>query len=410
MLRVLVVDDMPVFVDFMASVIPWETHGFQLVGTARDGQEALSLAPRLKPHIVLTDITMPHMDGLALTEALKSILPEVAVVLITGHTEFQYARNALRLGAADYLVKPFEAQELLITLLSIKQQLQSKVTSRARYDDIDALHTATLLRQLFLSHSLDLEALLSESTYSELPLSKCLRSLYGFRVATLAFSQAAGERDSLERIVGDSLADGGILFQFTDYDDHLVVLLCYPSLKDTTFYRDDVDALIRAIQDKLEVSVHLGISPLYVCDGQGPFPAIKRALSEALGQLAASPGASAPTPLLKRHRIAIEMKAYLDGHFTEPDLHMGLVARALLVNQTDLRAAFKAEFGLTMTEYVLKLRMEASRELIHQGSHRLSEIALMVGYEDQAYFSRCYKRYFGAAPLKHNRSEVPSET
>lgn len=429
MLRVLVVDDMPVFVQFMENIIPWEAHGFQLVGTARDGQEALVLATQYQPDIVLTDITMPHMDGLELMKALKNSLPQISVVMITGHTEFQYAREALRHGATDYLVKPFEAQELLITLLRIKQQHIDQHQLRAAegklYSDLEALRTATLLRQLLLAQASEELAL---DMYTELPLLQSLRAAYGFRIAAISFPKDAADRSSIERIVADTLADGCALYQFTDYDDHLIALICYSNQQNSAFYRDDVDRLIAAIQEKLTLALHLGISDLIempflpdatvgqnASDGSTEqnamttiAPLLKHSYLTALALLKDAEGRSgarstAPSPQLKRQRIALEMKAYLEGHFAEPDLGMPAVSRALLVNQTDLRAAFKAEVGLTMTEYVLKLRMEAAQRLMETGQHKLSEIAELVGYEDQAYFSRCYKKFFGDAPLRHSR-------
>ena len=313
MLRVLVVDDMPVFIAYMENVIPWEVHGFQLVGTAKDGQEALEIAASLKPDIVLTDITMPHMDGLSLTEALKAILPGVSVVMITGHTEFQYARSALRLGVSDYLVKPFEAQELLITLLKLKQEYQKYREDRLQYENFEALKSATLLRQLVLAQNMEYytSELIEDS--SSLPLTISLQKSYGIRVATLSVPSDALERASLERILLETLADGRDLFQFTDYDDHLVVLLCYPDERDHAFYRDDMDHLIEGIFAKLELKVHWGISGLHVIRDSNPHlvlsltsisSGLKRAYFQALEQLTAVIGALALNPTLKRQRIA----------------------------------------------------------------------------------------------------------
>ncbi len=422
MLRVLVVDDMPIFVAFMETLIPWEAHGFQLVGSAKDGQEALAMAKESQPNIVLTDITMPHMDGLSLAEALKAVLPDVSIVMITGHTEFQYAHSALRLGVSDYLVKPFEAQELLITLLKLKQAHQKSADVRLQYADLEALRTATLLRQLLLSQTLDVQLNRALLNADKLPLMSSLSEAYGIRVATIAFPSEANDRPSIERILTETLADGRAIYQFTDYDDHLVVLLCYPDPKDHAFYRDDIDHLVHGISQKLALTVHLGISPYQplnkrVLDQGSPLelsspvdqgtalaqvaPVLKRAYQQALDQLNHYLGQHMQNPVLKRQRIALEMKAFLDGHFTEPTLGMDTVSKALLVNQTDLRAAFKSEMGSTMTEYILKCRMERARELISTGEHKLSNVAELVGYEDQAYFSRCYKRYFGTAPNKH---------
>ncbi len=84
---------------------PWERHGFELAGEARHGLEALSLFEALRPDIVVTDVAMPFMDGLELMRRLKEADAEAQFVLLTCHSEFGYVRDALLLGACDYLVK-----------------------------------------------------------------------------------------------------------------------------------------------------------------------------------------------------------------------------------------------------------------------------------------------------------------
>ena len=75
LLKVMVVDDMPVFLAYMKEVIPWHDHGFELVCEAKDGREALASALACKPVIVLTDINMPYLDGFEFVQSLKQLLP-----------------------------------------------------------------------------------------------------------------------------------------------------------------------------------------------------------------------------------------------------------------------------------------------------------------------------------------------
>lgn len=103
-LTVLVVDDeLPLRQELR--LFPWESHGFELLGEAENGEEALRLCRDFAPDIVVTDITMPVMDGLELFRTVKQELPPTQFVLLTCHSEFAYAQQAVRLGAADYLVK-----------------------------------------------------------------------------------------------------------------------------------------------------------------------------------------------------------------------------------------------------------------------------------------------------------------
>lgn len=103
-LKVLVVDDeLPLRQELR--LFPWTEHGFELAGEAENGRAALDLCRRLKPDVVIADITMPVMSGLELLRALQEELPAAKVILLTCHSDFEYAREALRLGAVEYLLK-----------------------------------------------------------------------------------------------------------------------------------------------------------------------------------------------------------------------------------------------------------------------------------------------------------------
>jgi YesN/AraC family two-component response regulator len=103
-LTVLIVDDeVPIREELKA--FNWEDGHAVLVGEARNGEEALQLCRFYTPDVVITDISMPVMDGLALFRALKQELPAAKVILLTCHSDFQYAQEALQLGAVDYMLK-----------------------------------------------------------------------------------------------------------------------------------------------------------------------------------------------------------------------------------------------------------------------------------------------------------------
>ncbi|MCD9023524.1 response regulator [Cohnella silvisoli] len=144
--KVLIADDVPKFREYMRNVINWNEFGFDLVGEARNGIEALDLTDLYRPHIALLDIKMPLMDGLDLVEKLKERYPDICIALITGNGEFEYARKALKLGVEDYILKPFNQDELLHTLLMFKQKLQ-----KMRYEEEQEKNDEFYLKERFLN-------------------------------------------------------------------------------------------------------------------------------------------------------------------------------------------------------------------------------------------------------------------
>jgi two-component system response regulator YesN len=147
MYNLIIADDDVIIRRGLSKNIDWEGHGFDLIGTAGTGKEALMLAESRKPDIVITDIRMPHMDGLELTERLIAKYPDVKVILMTSFEEFEFAQKALKLKVFDYILKPFENEALLDTVNRAAAEYRREKTVQKQIFD-----SMPLLRQLFWEH------------------------------------------------------------------------------------------------------------------------------------------------------------------------------------------------------------------------------------------------------------------
>lgn len=114
--KVLVVDDELPIRESMR-MFEWSKYGYKLVGEARHGLDALKQISELQPHIVITDIEMPVMDGLELTKEAKERNGELQFIYLTCHSEFDYARQAVVFGVSDYLIKGVYREEDLVAAL-----------------------------------------------------------------------------------------------------------------------------------------------------------------------------------------------------------------------------------------------------------------------------------------------------
>ncbi|PZD96678.1 DNA-binding response regulator [Paenibacillus sambharensis] len=115
--KVLIVDDEILVRQGLRHHLNWEQEGFVIIGEASNGEEALRMVEQLQPHIVITDIVMPVMDGEEFTRIVKADYPEVEVVVLSSFGEFDYVRSTFQSGVADYILKPkLEARELLEVL------------------------------------------------------------------------------------------------------------------------------------------------------------------------------------------------------------------------------------------------------------------------------------------------------
>jgi len=131
-IKVLLVDDEPWVIESLKASIDWKAHGFEVIGAAYSGTEAISMLEILKPDVVFTDIRMPGMSGLELVKRGKLMDPGVDYILISGYAEFAYAQKAISYGAIAYCLKPFDEAEIESILSKLRRD---RVTHRTGFSD-----------------------------------------------------------------------------------------------------------------------------------------------------------------------------------------------------------------------------------------------------------------------------------
>lgn len=155
MYRVLLVDDEEDVREGLVVEVDWEALDLRIVGLAENGREALEMAERVEPDIVVTDISMPFMDGLELAKRLRERNQLVKVVILTGYDEFDYARQAVSLSVDEYLLKPFSAGHLTELLTRLRAQMAAEVAEREDVQQLrDHYYTSLPLLQADLMATL----------------------------------------------------------------------------------------------------------------------------------------------------------------------------------------------------------------------------------------------------------------
>ena len=125
MYRVLIVDDEPIICEGLRKGVRWSEFNCEVVGTAANGMEGLERVKELDPDILISDISMNNMDGLAMVAAIKSERPDMEVTLLTGYRNFEYAQRAIKLGVTRFLLKPSRMDEIEEAILAMTANLRS---------------------------------------------------------------------------------------------------------------------------------------------------------------------------------------------------------------------------------------------------------------------------------------------
>ena len=129
-MRILIVEDEVMIREGLARLIKSHT-GHTVIGEASNGQEGLSLALRFKPDLVITDIRMPVMDGLQMIEALHGMSLPIRAVILSGYSEFDYAKKAIHFGVDDYLLKPLAAEDIVDLLERTQRKMEAEEQKNA---------------------------------------------------------------------------------------------------------------------------------------------------------------------------------------------------------------------------------------------------------------------------------------
>lgn len=313
--KIFLVEDEIVIRQGIRDRIDWPAAGFEFCGEASDGEMALPLIQAARPDLLITDIKMPFMNGLELARIVRETMPEIKIIILSGHDEFAYAREAIKLGVTEYLLKPLTAQDLLDVLHRLSQQLDHEQAEHARLNGLQlqvegsqpALREKFLL-QLVLGGVSAVEALEKSLQLKLNLIARCylillVRSEFFQDPAAAAFDYETYRRAE-EHIAAVVRRSSDVLAFNKGLEETILIL------KGDSFahLEQDSDLLVETIRQEVEhkMGCCLQIALSAPCERLGDLP---RAFHQARTQLDArkagpspepAPGAPArPTELLK---------------------------------------------------------------------------------------------------------------
>lgn len=358
-LKAVIIDDEVWTRQVIRSLGDWERFGIEIAGEASDGEYGRELIRQVRPQLVITDVCMPHMDGLELVEELRKEKSPVQVIFISGYDDYAYIRKAMKLEAADYLLKPVKAEELNNQLKLCREKLD-RITVEGTDLFSAENFSAGFLNELLAGEFSRIWEELSESLNSEeesVMESKFLRLEQLF----------SGERENIP----DKSDMIGIYYSLTQLLQQFISKRGY-GMKD--IFEDDPTIFVFSCDSSYQEMIGF-CKNLYVT------------AMERIRILFKS-----------RNRLDINrVKKYLEEHYKE-GITLEQTAGVFFVSREYLSKVFKAETGKGFTEYVTALRMEKVKKLLVEERIPIKDAAVMVGYLDQAHFYKTFKKYFGITP------------
>ncbi|MBQ5360936.1 MAG: response regulator, partial [Lachnospiraceae bacterium] len=268
MYSVLMVDDEQEVIEVIMRKLNWEELGFRVCGSASNGAEALEMAEELQPDVVMTDIKMPYMDGLELSWHLKSLFPDIRIIIFSGFDEFEYAKEAIRLEAEEYLLKPIDSGEVRRVFEKVHKRLDEDRDRRSSVERLEEYYqnSLPLLRENFFMS-------LMEGHISEEKLKDSLEDyslklegpVYVVSIVHVSASEIPEGLNprlmhfSVRELAQDYFEDRWRSYVFS-YRGNILVLSQLSSQDEISAYTDDCDRFCRLARRSCKALTTVGIS------------------------------------------------------------------------------------------------------------------------------------------------------
>jgi two-component system, response regulator YesN len=392
--KVLIADDEYIIREGIRSSIDWEEFGMEVIGEAEDGEEAVELAIKHQIDIILIDLNMPIMNGLAAMEHLRDKLPHCKMVVISGYDEFRYAQEAIRLQVEDYLLKPVNQGKLKKLLLELKQQLDDEVQQKSflkqAENQIKKNHLQLKERffQDWIAGQLTSNEIKDQLQFLDLSVNKPVQYLvirlpdYHNNKTYLQENDRQNYLSEFENRVTKSLEK----IQAAVFRDRSNLLNACLWERVTSEQMAEVEALIKKDLN-INVFWHLedvdeDLSCLYKV-----YARCKDAVDKK----------TRISPIVKQAQI------YVQKHYQDSSLTLERMAVELHVTTVYLSRMMKQELGISYIGLLTKMRINKAVDLLKTTDMSIREIADQVGYESQHYFSTTFKKLVGVSPKRFKK-------
>ncbi len=265
--RIILVDDEEEVRKGIIKKINWETLGFEVVGDAENGQDALEKIEQLEPDVIMTDIRMPYMDGLELIAKIRQKYPSMKVLIFSGYDDFEYAQQAIKLNVTEYILKPVNVEELTEILTRVRENLDKEIEQRRNLDLLrdSYLKSLPILRELFLNELIsgngkeDTEKRLKEYEIDLIGARKWVTAVIGIEpeAGPLAHHQELIPI-SVRRLIEDNLKPYCRNAVFAT-SEGLALIVAIDDDKTKTALIDQLGDICKECRRILEVTVTIGI-------------------------------------------------------------------------------------------------------------------------------------------------------
>ncbi|BBH20342.1 DNA-binding response regulator [Paenibacillus baekrokdamisoli] len=366
------------------------------VHTADSAEAALDKLRDVPVDIVIADIMMNGMTGLELIAAGKVLYKRIHWIILSAHSDFHFAQEALRQGARDYLLKPIGKSKLI--------ELLTRLQAEIKQDEIQLSDEELLSRNLRLMRESVFQRFAAGMDIGPFNISKLAEQYPSFYLVMINLQQekeASLFHFMTENIVTEMVEAGerGVVFSL---DQRTVIALVSATTEPEPepFIQELTEILDRCL--KRAYGIH--VSQQLMSDFRDIPSAIR-----ALRSLPAQTHESEPTQVEENPSGAIPIAIqYIQAHYQD-ELSLEKVAAAVYLNAAYFSQLFKQKMGQGYKEYVIRLRMDKAAEILQQTNMKITEVAYQVGYQELRHFTQVFRKTFQVTPTEYRQNNHQGE-
>ena len=354
--KVIIIDDEPWTRSVIKHLGNWSQFGLEVVAEASDGEYGYELITNLLPDIIITDIKMPHLNGIELLKKLRSEGNNAKVLIISGFDDFVYTKSAVQLNANDYLLKPIRPEELNEQLERCVEELNKEgKKDKNPFLDLNGFMNVHWIKNYITFRSSIYECL-------------CINN-------PEAMSQKFIEmEDFILSIENNRIEKSLIICIYYDLHNSLQHFIVNSGYSVQEIFKEEIISFVFSQECTLKESLDF----------------IKNLYSTTLAKVS----------YLRKTRSRINIKQvenYIHHHYLT-GISLEQTANRFFITKEYLSKVFKEETEMSFSDYVLTLRMEKAKELVVQSKVPIKDVGNFLGYSDLAHFYKVFKKYFGITP------------
>jgi two-component system response regulator YesN len=413
MYSILIVDDESIILEGLSEVILASDLPFKEVKTAGSAKSALELFAKTPFDIILSDISMPEMDGLSMVEETRKIWPGTSVIFLTGYQDFEYARRAIKLGSVDYLLKPIMDEQLISVLRGLVDRLDTEWFNRFHAGGNRWEMDRTGLERL---NSYFYDLLAGDASFcrqdslsrAEIPLNAELK----VRMLVIRYGGRVGEKIEnrthlwLMNILQKVVYGMGWITGF-QYETNCSIFLLQPEAKreiDTVSLLKEVEEMQSYFYEQLDMSMSICLTEAFaLTELKNVLEHVlsHREITNADGTLFLCQVDENPDQLEENGNYIVQrVERYIRENPGE-DLSLSALSSRFRINPSYLSRIFHQTLGVQLSAFITEVRIEESKRLLRETDDKIYEISHKVGFETPGYFTKVFNRMVKMSPKEY---------